>query len=53
MVEKDQEESREELGLGIMSRDMSSSWYTHSVHMVTEIKEYDIKAYEHGMVALR
>jgi len=32
---------------------MGSSWYTHGTHMVTEIKEYDIKAHEHGMLALR
>ena len=46
-------ESRSELGLGVMSRDMSSSWCTHSAYMVTEIKEYDIRAHGHGMVALK
>ena len=33
MVQKDQEESRSELGLGVMSRDMGSSWCIHGVHM--------------------
>ena len=42
-----------ELGLGVMSRDMSSSWCTHGAHMVMEIKEYDIRAYGYGIVALR
>ena len=32
-VQKDREESRQELGLGMTSRDMGSSWCTHSVHM--------------------
>ena len=32
------------------SRDMSFSWYTHGVHMVMEIKEYDIRAHGYGMV---
>ena len=36
-----------------MSRDMSSSWCTHGTHMVMEIKEYNVRAYGHGMVALR
>ena len=35
------------------SRDNGSSWCTHGAHMVTEIKEYDVRAHEHGMVALR
>jgi len=35
------------------SRDNGSSWYTHGAHMVTEIKEYDIRAYGYDMVALR
>ena len=34
------------------SRDNSSSWCTYSACMVTEIKEYDIRAHRHGMVAL-
>jgi len=42
-----------ELGLGMMSRDNGSSWCTHGIHMVTEIKEYDIRAHGYGMVALR
>ena len=41
------------LRLGVISRDKGSSWYTHDVHMVTEIKEYDVRAHGHGMVALR
>ena len=52
-VYKDQEEFRLELGLGVTSRDMSSSWCTHGICMVMEIKEYDIRAYGHSMVALR
>jgi len=36
-----------------MSRDKGFSWYTHGAYMVTEIKEYDIRAYGHGIVALR
>jgi len=36
-----------------MSRDNSSSWCTYGTCMVIEIKEYDVRAYEHGMVALR
>jgi len=36
-----------------MSRDMSFSWYTHGACMVMEIKEYDVRAHEYGMVALR
>jgi len=36
-----------------MSRDMGSSWYTHGAHMVMEIKEYNVRAYRYGMVALR
>jgi len=42
-----------ELGLEMMSRDNGSSWCTHGTHMVTEIKEYDIRAHGYGMVALR
>ena len=37
----------------VMSRDMSSSWCTHSVHIVMEIKEYDIRTHGYGMAALR
>jgi len=37
----------------VTSRDMGSSWYTHGACMVTEIKEYDVRAHGHGMVALR
>jgi len=37
----------------MMSRDNGSSWYTHGAHMVMEIKEYDVKAHRHDMVALR
>ena len=37
----------------MISRDMSSSWCTHGAYMVMEIKEYDVRVYEHGMVALR
>jgi len=36
-----------------MSRDMGFSWCTHGARMVIEIKEYNIRAYEHGIVALR
>ena len=36
-----------------MSKDMGFSWYTHGACMVTEIKEYDVRTHEHGMVALR
>jgi len=36
-----------------MSRDNGSSWCTHGAHMVTEIKEYDIRAHGYGRVALR
>ena len=38
-------ESRLELGLGMR--------VLHGVHMVTEIKEYDIRAHGYGMVTLR
>jgi len=38
MVWKDQEESRLELGLGMMLRDYGSLWCTHGAHMVIEIK---------------
>ena len=34
-------------------RNMDSSWYTYGAYMVTEIKEYDVRAYGHGIVALR
>ena len=34
------------------SMDMGSSWCTHGACMVTEIKEYDVRAHEHGMIAL-
>ena len=43
---------QKELGLGVTSRDMGSSWCTYSAHMVMEIKEYDVRAHEHGMVVL-
>ena len=46
-------ESRLELGLEVMSGNISSSWYTHGVCMVMEIKEYDVRVHKHGMVALR
>ena len=36
-----------------MSRDNGFSWCTHGTCMVTEIKEYDVRAHGHGMVALR
>ena len=32
---------------------MGFSWYTHSAHIVMEIKEYDVRTYRHGMIALR
>ena len=32
---------------------MVYTWCIHSTHIVTEIKEYDIRAYGYGMVALR
>jgi len=35
------------------SRDNDSSWCTHGAYMVMEIKEYDIRVYGYGMVALR
>jgi len=35
------------------SRDNGFSWYTYSAHMVTEIKEYNVRVHRHGMVALR
>jgi len=37
----------------MMSRDNGSSWCTHGAHIVTEIKEYDIRTHGYGMVALR
>ena len=37
----------------MMSRDNGSSWCTHGVYIVTETKEYDVRAYGHSMVALR
>jgi len=43
----------EELGLGMTSRDMGSSWYTHGVHMYSGDSEYDVRAHVYGMVALR
>ena len=53
MVWKDQEEFRD----GVTSRNMLTVWFPHGVHMVhicmTEIKEYDIRAHGHGIVALR
>ena len=48
-VQKDQKESRE----GVTSRDIGSLWYTYGTHMVTEIKEYDVRAHGHDMLALR
>jgi len=37
-----------------MLRNMGFSWYTHGAHMYDrEIKEYDVRAHGHGMVALR
>jgi len=42
---------------GVMSRNMLIAWVPHGVHMVhacmTEIKEYDVRAYGHSMLALR
>jgi len=36
---------------------MLTAWVPHGVHIVhacmMEIKEHDVRAYEHGMVALR
>jgi len=37
----------------VTSRDMGSSWYTYGAYMVIEIKEYDVRAYEYDIVALR
>jgi len=34
-------------------RDMGFSWYIHGAHIMMEIKEYDVRAHRHGMVALR
>jgi len=40
-----------------MSRNMLTAWVSHGVYMVytymTEIKEHDVRAHGHGMVALR
>jgi len=36
-----------------MSRDNGFSWYTHGAYIMTEIKEYNIRAHRYGMVALR
>jgi len=44
---------RKSLGLGVILRDMSSTWHTHGACMVMEIKEYDVRAYRHDMIALR
>jgi len=33
-------------------RDYGSSWCTYNVHMVMEIKEYDIRAHGYSIVAL-
>jgi len=30
---------------------MSSLWCTHDTYMVTEIKEHDVRAHGHGMMA--
>jgi len=36
---------------------MLTAWFPHGIHMVyicmMEVKEYDVRAHEHGMVALR
>jgi len=37
----------------MMSRDNGSSWCIHNTYMVTEIKEYDVRAHGHSMVVLR
>ena len=40
-----------------MSRNMLTAWVPHGIHMVhacmIEIKEYDVRAHGHGIVALR
>jgi len=40
-----------------MSRNILTAWVPHGVHMVhvcmMEIKEYDVRTYGHGMMALR
>jgi len=36
-----------------MSRDKGSSWCIYGAYIVTEIKEYDVRAHGHGMVVLR
>jgi len=40
-----------------MSRNMLTVWVPHGIRMVhacmIEIKEYDVRAHEHGIVALR
>jgi len=47
------EESRESLGLGWRQ----GTWVSHSVHIIhiymMKIKEYDVRAHGHGMLALR
>ena len=55
MVWKDLESRRigKSLGLEVTSRDKSSSWYIYGVCMMTEIKEYDVRAHVYGMLALR
>jgi len=37
----------------VTSRDNGSSWYAYGAYMVMEIKEYNVRAHRHGMVALR
>ena len=47
------EESRESLGLG-WCQETRVPYGVHTVHTyMIEIKEYDIRAYGHGMLALR
>jgi len=40
-----------------MSRIMLTAWFFHNVHIVhvcmMEIKEYNVRAHEHSMLALR
>ena len=37
----------------MISRDMGSIWCIHGACIVMEIKEYDVRAHGHSMVALR
>ena len=41
---------QKKLGLGVMSRNMSSLQCTHGTCIVTEIKEYDVRAHGHNIV---